>query len=164
MAQPQQENDNWKQRMQSEKIAYITTRLQLTPEEAQVFWPVYNQVSTKKDEAFGNCGKAMAELEKAIKEGKSDKEIEKLLNTYVTAQSECEAANSESVEAYSKVLPAGKVARLIVTEEHFRRHMFQKMQQKQGNPGGQQHFGGNGQRPDFRNGQRPEGQNGNRAR
>ena len=31
------------ERAQAEKIGYITQRLQLTPEEAQVFWPVYNE-------------------------------------------------------------------------------------------------------------------------
>ena len=31
------------ERIQSEKIAFITQELDLSPEEAQVFWPVYNQ-------------------------------------------------------------------------------------------------------------------------
>ena len=42
-AQPKQ--GNWQEKMMSEKIAFITMELELTPEEAQVFWPVYNQIA-----------------------------------------------------------------------------------------------------------------------
>ncbi len=31
------------EKIQSLKIAFITQKLQLTPDEAQKFWPVYNQ-------------------------------------------------------------------------------------------------------------------------
>ncbi len=33
------------QRLEALKIAYITRKLDLTPEEAQRFWPIYNQYS-----------------------------------------------------------------------------------------------------------------------
>ena len=41
----------WQERMQSEKIAFITAELDLTPEEAQTFWPVYNQIEQKKHQS-----------------------------------------------------------------------------------------------------------------
>jgi hypothetical protein len=34
-------------RLEAYKIAYITNKLKLTPEEAQKFWPVYNQYATE---------------------------------------------------------------------------------------------------------------------
>ncbi|MBS1669626.1 MAG: hypothetical protein JST58_19815 [Bacteroidetes bacterium] len=40
----QQPNGN---RLESLKIAYITKRLNLSPEEAQRFWPVYNQYASE---------------------------------------------------------------------------------------------------------------------
>ena len=43
-AQPNIPEDNWKKRMMSEKVAFFTVELDLTPEEAQKFWPVYNQI------------------------------------------------------------------------------------------------------------------------
>ena len=39
--------EDWKERIMSEKIAFLTVEVGLTPEEAQVFWPVYNQVDRK---------------------------------------------------------------------------------------------------------------------
>ena len=39
-----QNKEDWKERLMSEKIAFLTAELNITPQEAQVFWPVYNQV------------------------------------------------------------------------------------------------------------------------
>ena len=36
------------QRMKAEKISFISARLDLTTDEAQVFWPVYNEFERKK--------------------------------------------------------------------------------------------------------------------
>ena len=33
--------EDWKEKIQSEKIAFLTLEIGLTPQEAQVFWPVY---------------------------------------------------------------------------------------------------------------------------
>ena len=46
--------EDWKQKMMSEKIAFLTMELNLTPEEAQVFWPVYNLENKEADKAIGN--------------------------------------------------------------------------------------------------------------
>ena len=48
--QAQSKKCSWHDKMMSEKIAFITTELELTPEEAQVFWPVYNQIAKEKFE------------------------------------------------------------------------------------------------------------------
>ena len=43
--------DDWKEKMMAEKIAFLTLEVGLTPEEAQAFWPVYNQISKEKNDA-----------------------------------------------------------------------------------------------------------------
>ena len=37
-------------RIESQKIAFITQKLDLTPTEAQLFWPIYNEYQTKMKE------------------------------------------------------------------------------------------------------------------
>ena len=59
----------WQERVMAEKIAYITTALELTPEEAQVFWPVYNQIEAgKKDlqKAVRDSYKALTNIAKRV--------------------------------------------------------------------------------------------------
>ena len=48
--QAQHKPGGWQERMQSEKIAFFTAELNLSPEEAQVFWPVYNKLEAEKKE------------------------------------------------------------------------------------------------------------------
>ena len=44
--------EDWKEKIQSEKIAFLTLEIGLTPQEAQVFWPVYNEINEEKDKAM----------------------------------------------------------------------------------------------------------------
>ena len=91
-------NDDWKQKMMSEKIAFLTNEMQITPEEAQSFWPVYNQIFKDKDEAFKNVFKTFPELEEAIENGKSEKEIKRLLAAYLEAEQRQRDTDSQVAE------------------------------------------------------------------
>lgn len=119
--------EDWKKKMMSEKVAFFTVELDLTPAEAQKFWPVYNQIDKERDEANAAVFMAYFELEKAIKEKKSEKEISTLLNTYIDAVEKQGSINSKADERYRKVLPVAKVAKLYVCEEEFRRQYIRRL-------------------------------------
>ena len=125
-------NQDWKQKMMSEKVAFLTAEMDLTPEEAQVFWPVYNEVNKRSDEAMHKVFGTFKALEQALNEGKSEKEVQKLLDEYLKALDMQKETNSEAAEKYKKVLPAEKVARLYVGEERFRRQHIRRLHSKQG--------------------------------
>ena len=67
------------------------------------------------------------ELEKAIKEKKTDKEISDILDRYIEALDRQGEINSKADEKYRKVLPAAKVAKLYVSEEEFRRQYIRRL-------------------------------------
>ena len=116
----------------SEKIAFLTVETGITPEEAQTFWPVYNEINKKKDEAMHNVFKTYKNLEDALKAGKSEKEIERLMEDYIEALETQKEIDSEAVEKYRKVLPVEKVAKLYIGEEKFRRQHIRKLHNKPG--------------------------------
>ena len=127
-AQPQKPNpENWMERMKSEKIAFITSELALTPEEAQVFWPVYNGIEAKKLDTQKTMMGAYFAMVKAIDSNASESEIEKLLDNYIAAKQAYEDSDKDEVKQYRKVLPNKKVAKLYVAEEKFRRHQVRNM-------------------------------------
>ena len=145
-AQPKQKC-NWQEKMMSEKIAFITMELQLTPEEAQVFWPVYNQIAKEKFEMQKQVKTAYASLKKALAEGTaSDKEINAMLDDYLAAKQANKEVGKDDADRYRKVLPAKKVAKLYVAEENFRRHHIRNFKGGHKGPGtaGQSAQGGNG--------------------
>jgi len=133
----QKQKCNWQEKMMSEKIAFITMELQLTPEEAQVFWPVYNQINQKNKEAQKAMNKAYRAMVKAMEEGTvSDKELNALLDDYLAAKQEHKEAGKGDADQYRKVLPAKKVAKLYVAEENFRRHHIRNFKGGHKGPGG----------------------------
>ena len=46
-AQEPQLDGSKRKQLQALKIGYLTEKLQLTPDEAQVFWPLYNELEGK---------------------------------------------------------------------------------------------------------------------
>lgn len=125
-AQPKPGED-WKEKMQSVKIAFLTNEIGLTPAEAQNFWPIYNSVSDQLDRAMRSTFVSYMELEKAIEEDKSDKEISKCLERYLDALESQDEIRNDSVEKYKKILPDKKVAKIFVAEEKFRRQHIRNL-------------------------------------
>ena len=103
-------------RLQAYKIAFLTKKLNLTTEEAQKFWPIYNKYE--------------AELRSARIEGRSGKkEIEteeKILNIRKKYNSE-----------FQKALPSEKVDQLFRSEREFnngvQREMMDRRMKKNNN-------------------------------
>ena len=123
-------NEDWKQKFMSEKIAFLTSEMQITPEEVQVFWPVYNQIWKEKDEVMKKIFKSFRELEEALDSGKSGKEINKLMEAYLAAEQQQRDIDAQVAERVGKVLPVEKTARLFIAEEKFRRQQINRLHGK----------------------------------
>ena len=126
-AQPKPQ-EGLKERMESVKIAFLTKEIGLTPTEAQSFWPIYNAVSEELDKAVYSTFSSYMELEKALNENKSEKEISKCLERYLDALGSQDEIRKESVVKYRKILPDSKVAKIFVAEEKFRRQNIRMLQ------------------------------------
>jgi hypothetical protein len=119
--------DNWKEKIMSEKIAFLTMEMGITPDEAQIFWPVYNQVDKERDEAIRNVFRSYKAVEDAVAAGKGEKELNKLLDEYLAALKAQGEVEQKAYKEYAKVLPAEKLAKLYVAEEKFRRQHIRKL-------------------------------------
>ena len=119
--------DNWKEKIMSEKIAFLTMEMGITPEEAQIFWPVYNQVDKERDEAIRNVFRSYKAVEDAVAAGKGEKELNKLLDEYLAALKAQGEVEQKAYKEYAKVLPVEKLAKLYVAEEKFRRQHIRKL-------------------------------------
>ena len=132
----------WMEKMKAARVAFLTTELDLSSEEAQSFWPVYNQAQQEKDAAYRETRTAYRALTEAIKAGKPDKEVASLLQAYLKASKVPAALDAEYSVEFLKVLPATKVAKLYISEEKFRKMQFQNMQGPRGEGGAGVHEGG----------------------
>ena len=126
--QAQSKKEGWQDKIQSEKIGFLTVELNLSPEEAQVFWPVYNEIATAKKALQEKVRESYKALITALNEDiATDKEIDKLLDEYLAAKRAVQDAGKDNAAKYRKVLSSKKVAKLYVAEEKFRRQNIRSL-------------------------------------
>ena len=70
-------------RIESARIAHITQRLDLSPDEAQKFWPVYNQFSKERRELHKNLRETHKKIDPTTA---SEKELRNLLDLQLTTK------------------------------------------------------------------------------
>ncbi|MBR3387936.1 MAG: hypothetical protein IKG84_06880 [Bacteroidales bacterium] len=134
---PRRGGDNgWRERVRSEKVAFLTSEIDLTESEAQVFWPIYNQIQKEQRENFEAVQKAFEAMAKGVQEGKSAKDMDKLVKAYIDAKEKGEGVETKYMNKLMKALPADKVARYYLAEEKFRHQQIGRL--------------GNGNFPNFR--------------
>lgn len=129
------QDNGWWDRMKSEKIAFLTSEMDLTPSEAQAFWPIYNQADKERFNLQEAVFTAFRNLDEAVKAGKSDKELTDLVKAYAKANSDVQSVDSKYINEYLKVIPGTKVAKLFVGEEKFRQQQIFRLRRgpQQGN-------------------------------
>ena len=118
-----------KEDIEAMKVAFITKKLDLTPEEAQQFWPVYNQYNDKLNE----LRKKRREDHKQTKQNfdtMSDKEVEQVVDNEMAMRQKELDIQKEYHAKFKAVLPIKKVARLYTTEEQFKRVLLDKLKDK----------------------------------
>lgn len=128
--------------IEARRIGFITKELQLTPDEAKVFWPVYNKFRDELDVL--RKGRASELLGAKMNfDSMTDEEVSKLIdNEFASRQKEIDIQRRYNIE-FKKVLPVKKVARLYRAEQQFKVNLIKDMPQGQGGqrPSGEQ--GGN---------------------
>ena len=137
-AQPQKPSEEQRkkdfERIKAEKIAFITSELDLSPEEAQVFWPVYNQCWKESMSAHKAMMDAFGEFRGPKGDALSEAELEKKLDAYIQANKASNQVMSDWYPKFREVLPVRKVAKLYQAEEAFQRRMIDNLK-KQPHPG-----------------------------
>ena len=137
--------EDWKEKIRSEKIAFLTMEMNITPEEAQSFWPVYNQIEKNRGESQKAVMASYRALLEALKsDTATEKEIDKLLDEYLAAKLAQKNVGKDDVTKFRKVLPGKKVAKLYVAEENFRRNHLRNMK---GGHNGHGHTNAPGHKP-----------------
>jgi len=116
-----------REKIQTLKIAHITEQLDLSKDEAQNFWPVYNAYEKSEN-------KLRARFNKMGKDGQTEalteSEAKVLLLNMVKLDKERVELRSKKLDDLLKVLPAKKIVKLVQTEKSFKRKMLQEFKSR----------------------------------
>jgi hypothetical protein len=123
-AQDELNNAAIQQRIESRRIAYITEKLDLSTDEAQKFWPVFNSYKNdlKKIRKDFNVTKKVEEM--------SDAEAESQLKAKMDFEDRKNELRKTYLSKFRQVLPAKKVALLYNLEDQFKKELIQKAKER----------------------------------
>jgi len=120
-----------REKIKSLKIAYLTEQLNLTTNEAEKFWPIYNSFDQEQQELRI---KQRSEIHKVLKErGEIDvmdeKEAEKLIMSKLAIDKLLFESQKEFIQKIKKIISYKKIIKLQIAEMEFGRKLMKKYHQ-----------------------------------
>lgn len=107
------------QDIRSLKIAFFSDALQLSPEQSQKFWPVYNEYWSAKRE----IGRKRRDLYQIIRDGRGGEQQFKDLLSVMDAERKVTA---DYIVKFKQILPANKAAKVFVADEDFKNFLIRR--------------------------------------
>jgi hypothetical protein len=125
------------ERMESLKIAYITKELNLTSEESQVFWPVYNKHNER-----------LKEIRSSIKpkrkgEDMTEAEADRIIQQYVQSEYDKAKVHEEMINELKPIIGSKRVIKLFKVESKFKKEILKRTEKRKNQKGSRK---GNGNR------------------
>lgn len=117
-------------RIQEMREEFFNRELQLSPQEAKAFWPLYNDFRSKE-----------RELKAKLRDGRrlelmTDAEAERYLEEYLDVEEQQLALKREYFGKFKQVINIRKIAMLNRTERQFKKSLLNKLQERRGRRGG----------------------------
>lgn len=120
------ENCKRKEQIKSQKVAFITNKLQLTVEESQQFWPLYNE-KNKKSEDIDKQERNIMQNYIKNKETLNNKELEVMADKLMEFELTSSKLDAEYYQLYKKVLPINKILELCEAERQFKHELLKQL-------------------------------------
>jgi hypothetical protein len=114
------------------KVAFITEKLDLSPKEAQGFWPIYNKYS---DDSNKIRQIQREEYRQNVKRGESlndlgDEVSEKFVTSFLSTEEDQLQLKKKLVKDLKSVISSNKVWRLIRAEDEFKQKMIEECKRR----------------------------------
>ena len=119
------------QKIKSLKIGFITESLELTPDEASDFWPIYNFHQDKIHQLYHQNRKLRhAMRSEQYFENLTDEEADKVLNNLLQTDKNIEQEKLAMFEKLKTVLPSKKLLKLHKAENDFRHKILEQYRKR----------------------------------
>ena len=116
--------------LENAKIAFITNRVSLTQDQAQKFWPLYNEFSTRRRE-LNRSGRL---LRRDVTDGMTDPQIRDNFNQAFAMRQQELNLEKEYFERFQKVVSLRQVVALFQAERDFTKEVIKRVAGAGGQP------------------------------
>ena len=129
MAQDNELERSKREQLEALKIAHITEKLALTPDEAQTFWPLFNEMEGKM-KAIRKSRRKNRKDTKTNHDMLSDKELMAAVEKELDFEQQELDLKKEYNQKFSKIIPIKKVVLLHEAQEGFKRRLLKGAKEK----------------------------------
>lgn len=117
------------ERIAAEKVAFFTRRLGLSVDEAEKFWPVYNDYSSRREKMNQDKNSLMKYVNQNFR-NLSSKELEESADRIIQYSVDEASLLKEYHEKFKSILSPEKVIRLYATEIQFKTYLLNQLQER----------------------------------
>ena len=124
-----------KEKIRALKIAYLTEKLDLTSNESEKFWPLFNEYH-KKRRALYNFEKEQLRQkteEDDIVNNVTNEEAQEILNKTYKLKADRYKNEINFNQKLANILPAKKILALEITQRNFNKKLMDKLKDKSNN-------------------------------
>lgn len=111
------------EKIKSHKVAFISEKLNLSEEEAQRFWPIYNQY---QNELMENKESIMMRPNPDM----NDAEAEKLMENFLRMREKEIQIQRHYIQKFKTAIPPRKIAMLYKADREFKEEMVSRIKDK----------------------------------
>jgi Skp family chaperone for outer membrane proteins len=122
------------ERIKALRVAFISTKLDLTSQEAEKFWPIFNKFSDSQMDLHKQKRQLMLKLKPENTAGMSDATTLKLLNESEDIDADMENKKRQFVKDLQGVIPPKKILLLKKAEEEFKSTLLKKFNDRRNGP------------------------------
>lgn len=123
------QHEEHRERIKALKTAYITEGLQLSSEEAQKFWPIYNEFTEKKHELYRAEDEDIGRVE-CISEEKANEMLQK----FVHLEHEDYLLKKQFYKDLKELFSAKRIILLKKIENEFKHKMIREYRERHSKP------------------------------
>lgn len=111
------------ERIQRARIAYLSERLNLTPDQAEKFWPVYRELADKR-------AALRAQVKESQKEGMTEQEQKQMVEQNLKVRQQELDLEKQYAQRLLNAITAQQLLDLPKAEMEFRRMVLDQIQQR----------------------------------
>lgn len=112
------------------KTGIITQALSLSPEQAQSFWPIYNQFNDQITESRRELGEILKGAKPRDINDWSDEKVEETLRLLAQHKQNEHKLINEMQEALRKVISPKQLLKLHMSEERFKHRIIERLKKR----------------------------------
>lgn len=122
-----QEDAEARRKIESARIALITDRLDLTPEQAEKFWPVYREYNQERDALRREFQEARGNVSR---ENLTEEESQRLLDLGMKIKEQQLALEKKYSNRLSDIISNRQLLALRKAEDDFRNMLLQRLEKR----------------------------------